>query len=496
MMKKKLGLLGALALGVAVGTAGCSDDDGNGFSEESCAGVETPCYEIAAGDVEAFLTRVNTPEEDMTVILDEGTYMFDGEVSLPLNTKGLSILGQGRDKTTLDFSGDQGNGNGILAIGATDILVQGFTVIDSTKDGIKIEDSQGVVYRDIGATWTNEGDSNNGRYGIYPVRVTDVLVEDSFASNASDAGLYVGQCQRAIVRNNEVRGNVAGLEIENTQYADVYNNHVEDNTGGLVVFDLPGNPISGHDILVRDNTIINNNRKNFALKGSIVSEIPAGTGTFAMASRRVQISNNTYENNGTTDIALLDGTVGDQSATEPRKWAVAVDDIVGEWEGHGLDLCYDEPDESADAEAGDTIINCYSPDDAKYDETTAEYVSNWRSHSIVVSGNTHKDSGADSDSTVAFGAIISGMYSDADHIDYIIYDASSESAFDAEGDAADLSNDNRICVGDMADEATFGVGVILSSERITLAKEALHAFDCNEFDNGPIEDIVLDGVEH
>ena len=89
-------------------------------------------------------------------------------------------------------------------------------------------------------------------------------MEDSIAERASDAGLYVGQCIDVIVRNNEVRGNVAGLEIENTQFADVYGNVAHDNTAGIVVFDLPGNPIVGRDVRIRDNMIVDNNQTNFA----------------------------------------------------------------------------------------------------------------------------------------------------------------------------------------------------------------------------------------
>mgnify|MGYP001459187303 CR=1 FL=1 len=133
-------------------------------------------------------------------------------------------------------------------------------------------------------------------------------VRISRAEGASDAGLYVGQCINAIVRNNVCTGNVAGLEIENTQYADVYNNTVEDNAAGLLIFDLPGNPVIGRDVRVHDNVVRNNNLQNFA-PGGTVAEIPAGIGTFAMASRRVEIVNNTYENNNTTDIALISGLV-------------------------------------------------------------------------------------------------------------------------------------------------------------------------------------------
>src|SRR4029078_9013947 len=98
---------------------------------------------------------------------------------------------------------------------------------------------------------------------FFPGKSQTVLVEDSIAENASDAGLYVGQCQHVVVRNNKVTGNVAGPEIENTQYAGGYGNVAEGHTHGIVVFDLPGNPIVGRDVRLRDNTIRNNNHVNF-----------------------------------------------------------------------------------------------------------------------------------------------------------------------------------------------------------------------------------------
>jgi parallel beta-helix repeat protein len=122
-----------------------------------------------------------------------------------------------------------------------------------------------------------------------------------------------------------VTGNVAGLEIENTQYADVYENHAEDNTGGIVVFDLPGNPIVGRDVRLRDNTIVRNNRRNFA-PGGTVAEIPSGTGTFVMASRRVVVTNNTYEENNAVDIALISGLIIEGN---PATWELDEAELVG-----------------------------------------------------------------------------------------------------------------------------------------------------------------------
>ena len=286
--------------------------------------VRTNCVEIPAGDVQALLDAVNSLEDDTAIVLAEGTYTLDNQVAVR-SVEGISLLGQGIDNTILDFSTTKIQVNGVDIVG-DDMHVEGFTINEAPKDGLRIEDSDGVIIRAIKVTWDNENDSENGAYGIYPVRVSNVLMEDSEAYNASDAGIYVGQCQHAIVRNNIAKQNVAGIEIENTQFADVYGNLAEDNTGGLVVFDLPGNPVIGHDVLIRDNIIINNNRTNFA-PGGTVRSIPVGTGTFAMASRRVEIRDNTYENNNTVDIALLSGAAIEP---DPAQWYLPNEKLVGD----------------------------------------------------------------------------------------------------------------------------------------------------------------------
>ena len=239
---------------------------------------------------------------DTTIVLGKGTYVMTNEVNLQ-NVANVHIVGQGIDADDPRLGrASTAQVNGIAALEHERLPRPG---LHRRQLGQGRHPRRGERRRDVSAASRRRGkdgaDATNGAYGIYPVKSKHVLVEDSVAENASDAGLYVGQCQYVIVRNNEVFGNVAGLEIENTEYADVYGNDVHDNTGGLVIFDLPGNPIVGRDIRVRDNHVHDNNGVNFA-PGGTVAAIPVGTGTFAMASRRVEILNNTYERNDTVDI--------------------------------------------------------------------------------------------------------------------------------------------------------------------------------------------------
>ena len=46
---------------------------------------------------------------------------------------------------------------------------------------------------------------DNGAYGLYPVQWSNVLIEDTVVIGASDAGVYVGQSDQIVVRNNLAR---------------------------------------------------------------------------------------------------------------------------------------------------------------------------------------------------------------------------------------------------------------------------------------------------
>jgi parallel beta-helix repeat protein len=396
----------SLFLSALVLSAGCS-------STITCKKVDrTTCVEIEDGDVQALQDAANSLDDDSAIVLAEGTFELNNAVTFR-GASAVTFIGQGAGVTVLDFGSNANQTNGVDVI-ADDFHIEGLTILDAPKDGLRIEDSDGIVIRGVEATWTNASDSENGAYGLYPVKVQHVLMEDNIASNASDAGIYVGQCQHAIVRNNIARGNVAGLEIENTQFADVYGNEVIDNTGGLVVFDLPGNPIVGRDIHIHDNIIHDNNRANFA-PGGVVRAIPAGTGTFAMASRRVVIANNSYAENDSFDIAVISGLAieGDEAL-----WLIADEDMVGNVDG--LDL---------DAATGG--------------------VTNFRSTDVSVYGNTHEGSGTEPDisslSERELGFLMGVLYGD-EVVDSVLYDAIGESAHDPT-EASGNSNDNRICVG-------------------------------------------------
>lgn len=450
---------GAGVLVAAALAAGCGDGGTSKFPTTDCSkAAAAHCVEIQGGDSAALQTEANSIDAATTIVLGTGTFKLTNQ--LTIRTAGVHLIGQGIDKTTLDFGGATAQGNGVDVVG-NDFLIQDLTVLDAPKDGIRVEASTGVVYRRIRATWTTPSSSSNGAYGIYPVKSQNVLVEDSRAENASDAGLYVGQCQHVIVRNNTVSGNVAGLEIENTQYADVYGNTAEDNTGGIVVFDLPGNPIVGRDVRLHDNTIRNNNHVNFA-SGGTVATIPVGTGTFAMASRRVEITGNTYQNNNTSDISLISGLVVE---ADMSKWTLPTSALSGKFDDLGL----------MPGAAPGTIMN-------------------FRGENIVVSGNHHSGSGTSPDvhDPMHLGLLL-GLGFGAGPVANVLYDAIMES-FDSV-DPAKNTNENHMCVGGNTG-GTFA-SLDLAEQTSTSMKAFFRPaapfkpYDCTTLNGGAVQPVVL-----
>lgn len=132
-----------------------------------------------------------------------------------------------------------------------------------------------LTIRRVRTWWSDGASEQNGAYGIYPVMCSDVLIEHCVAQFASDAGIYVGQTRRAVVRYNRAEQNVAGIEIENTVGADVYENEATNNTGGILVFSLPGLQLkNGSHTRVFKNRLHDNNHPNFAHQGTMVASVP------------------------------------------------------------------------------------------------------------------------------------------------------------------------------------------------------------------------------
>jgi len=280
----------------------------------ACSKKETPAPEApsaaegvvevsAEGDfAENLQLALIEAEPGTRIVMPEGTFQFT--TGLSLDVDGVTLVGAGQGKTILDFAGQTGAGEGLL-VTADDVVLSDFGIRDTKGDGIKSKDSDRITYQYITVEWSGEPKASNGAYGIYPVESEDVLVQNCTVRGASDAGIYVGQSDRIIVRDSIAEYNVAGIEIENSSNADVYGNIARHNAGGILVFDLPDLPVmGGHSTRVYDNEIVENNTVNFAPVGNIVAGVPSGTGLIVMANSDVYVTGNRFADNRTVHAML------------------------------------------------------------------------------------------------------------------------------------------------------------------------------------------------
>jgi parallel beta-helix repeat protein len=241
-------------------------------------------------------------EEGDVVELAAGTFIIKSTLSLDVDN--VTLKGAGIDKTILSFATQDAGSEGIT-VTSNGTTLRDFAVEDAVGDAIKTKGCKGISFINVRTEWTGGPKSTNGAYGLYPVSSEDVLIDGCVAIGASDAGIYVGQSRNVIVRNSVAQYNVAGIEIENCYNADVYNNLASHNAGGLLVFDLPNLPQQGgHNVRFFNNRSIDNDTKNFAPIGNIVGDTPTGTGLMIMGNRDVEVFNNEFSGNGTTNILI------------------------------------------------------------------------------------------------------------------------------------------------------------------------------------------------
>ena len=301
---------------------GCSESDP--ATDALCEGVEGPCVGFRADSyteddvLEAFVTA----ESGQTIVFGAGTFNFTRELSL--DATDAVIRGQGMHETILDFA-DQSAGHGILVEAPGDrFLVEDLAIIDARQNGIEVRNTRGIVFRRIRVEWTadpyeynpddfGEGEVTDaserspfGRYGIYPTSCNHVLVEDIEVRRASDAGVYVGSCNDAVLRFNYATENVSGYQVENTLRADVYGNVAENNVLGILVHDLPQQSVNanGDQTRVFDNELRANNFVNFALPQDLTNSIPSGSGMIVLARGNVEVRDNAFSDNESLNLAV------------------------------------------------------------------------------------------------------------------------------------------------------------------------------------------------
>lgn len=249
-------------------------------------------------------TQLITIQDGDTLELPEGNFMFTKGLAMD-GKSNILIRGKGIGKTVLSFKNQAEGAQGFLISNGRNIVLEDFSIEDAKGDNLKINDTRGITLRRISSIWSEGPKTENGAYALYPVLCKQVLIEECVASGSSDAGIYVGQSDSVIIRNNKAYWNVAGIESENSRWVEIYGNEAYENTGGLLVFDLPGLTQYGHSTKMYNNNIHDNNHENFAAKGNIVASIPPGTGIMILATHNLEMTENKIINNKTVGVGII-----------------------------------------------------------------------------------------------------------------------------------------------------------------------------------------------
>lgn len=272
--------------------------------------------EGAAKRIQAALINAKPGE-----VIELGAGRFDCRATLSLDVSGVTVRGQGPDRTILAFT-DQGagtGGEGILVTSKENVTIEDLAVEDARGDALKAQGTKRIIFRNVRAEWTGGPKETNGSYGLYPVLCTDVVIDGCTAVGASDAGLYVGQSENIVIRNCTARQNVAGIEVENSTRADVFDNLATDNSGGILVFSLPDLPKKdGRHCRVFRNRVVANNHANFAPKGNTVATIPPGTGLMLLAADLVEVFDNAIEQNQTAGVSIVSYMITDKPIQDAK----------------------------------------------------------------------------------------------------------------------------------------------------------------------------------
>ncbi|WP_420427950.1 parallel beta-helix domain-containing protein [Algiphilus sp.] len=300
-----------------------------------------------------------------TIRFDCGFYDLTSTLLLT-QTEAVTIKGCGMDETVLSFRNSDGV-EGILVDEVRGVVIEDLTVADSAGNGIEMRNVDHGTVRRVRTFWSSGGgrESPNpvtadnyrgedsplqvactdpatldpsapenqfpgadttspdytvsdkaGRYGIYPVKSKNILVDGAESIGASDAGIYVGQTSNAIIRNSRAAYNVFGLEIENVRHGEYSNNLAECNTGGFLIYDLDNLTQYGERTIMRNNISRMNNTYNFT-EGGFVANVPPGSGMITLAYDRIDVYDNEFIDNNTGGIIHVSYELFPEGAGRP-----------------------------------------------------------------------------------------------------------------------------------------------------------------------------------
>lgn len=178
------------------------------------------------------------------VLISPGVY----HEAVVVTTSHLTIRGLDRNEVILD--GDYRLDNGIMALGADQVVMENMTARNYLVNGFYWTGAHG--YR--GSYLTAH---NNGDYGIYAFDSRFGQFDNSYASGSPDSGFYIGQCRPCHALITNVISEFNGLGYSGTNAGGnltIMNSLWQHNLGGIVP-----NTLDSQDYAPQGGTRIVNN---------------------------------------------------------------------------------------------------------------------------------------------------------------------------------------------------------------------------------------------
>ena len=144
----------------------------------SSAWAKTITVNPGAGAQEKLQEALIVAQPGDVVQLGEGKFALTDGLSLDVNK--VTVKGAGAQKTILDFTGQQGAGEGLL-VTSDDVVLRDFMVENSKGDGIKSKGADRIVYHNLRVEWTGGPKETNGAYDA------QIMVDDPVRTFGFDA---------------------------------------------------------------------------------------------------------------------------------------------------------------------------------------------------------------------------------------------------------------------------------------------------------------------
>ncbi len=245
--------------------------------------------------------RLSKAQPDEVIEVAAGRHELDAGLSI--TAAGVTLRGAGIEDTVLSFNNQQQKDAG-LTVKSSNVVIEDIALENSKAAAIKVVSGDNIVIRNVRTEWTGDPKSSNGAYGIQVSQAENVLIDNSVVIGAATAGIYVGDSNNIIVRNNRTEFNVAAIELSNSSNADLYKNTALKNSSGILIFNLPDNANTSKNIRIHNNKVYANNNANFGASDAESSAVAVGSGIVINAADRVEIFSNYIADNKTANIII------------------------------------------------------------------------------------------------------------------------------------------------------------------------------------------------